>query len=119
MDSMRTGRKHRGMTRISGYDLLACPSCGQHHTRSRYASVSLHVPQGLTSKDLRTCERCGANHSLDEFLVIGFIDKAQMTPPPTIPWPLRMVREFKRVLANSDGNKTGEQIPPWNLPHLR
>lgn len=113
MDTMHTGGEHRGMTRISGYAILACPSCGQHHTRSQYSSVSIYMPQSLRHDAVRSCARCGAELPMGAFVVVGYIDKSQLTPPQ---WRMRLLLCI-RSLGKRDSRD--DLTRPWKLPHLR
>lgn len=105
------------MTRISGYDIVACPSCGQQHTLSRYASISAYIPKRIADDSLRACTQCGVRQALDEFSVVGFIDKSQMTPPSRPPLLRHLLRGNLRLLLVREGQR--EQVLPWGLPFLR
>jgi len=101
------------MTRVLGYDLAACPACGQLHSRSRYSSVSVYLPQGLHGDDLRSCARCCEQLPLDAFETVGFIDKSQMIPPS---WGRRLLLSLRHLGNRESRNDLNR---PWKLPHLR
>lgn len=60
------------MTRISGYDLFACPSCGHLHRKTSYSSISIYVPDAASSNE-RTCAQCHLTFDIEEFLKAGFV----------------------------------------------
>lgn len=62
------------MTRISGYELLACPSCGHVHRKTSYSSVSVYIPDDMKNSNDKACSSCGMSFALNEFNKVGFID---------------------------------------------
>ena len=110
---MQMDGEHRGMTRISGYDLISCPSCGQHHTRSQYSSVSIYMPQSLRHDALRFCARCEVELPMDAFLVVGTLEKSELTPPS---WGMRLLLCLKSLGKRDSRNALR---CAWKLPHLR
>lgn len=62
------------MTRISGYDLLACPSCRHVHRKTSYSSISVYIPNEYSSTDDRTCAKCHNISELSEFVKVGFVN---------------------------------------------
>jgi hypothetical protein len=107
------------MTRISGYELVACPSCGQQHTRTLYGSISIYVPSVVSSAAERSCARCGEAHAADAFQVLGFISKEDMVPPAKPPLLLRISKWIRRSLLGLERRQVSQQKMPWELPHLR
>jgi len=63
------------MTRISGYDLIACPSCGHVHRKTSYSSVSVYIPDDIRSSDDRTCVNCGEVFALNKFEKVGYVSR--------------------------------------------
>ena len=63
------------MTRISGYDLLACPSCGHVHRKTSYSSVSVYIPDDMKNSNNKACSSCGMSFAFDEFSKVGYIDR--------------------------------------------
>lgn len=61
------------MTRISGYDLLACPSCGHLHRKTSYSSISIYLPDDAASSNERTCAQCHQTFNVEEFSKAGFV----------------------------------------------
>ena len=63
------------MTRISGYDLLACPSCGHVHRKTTYSSVSTYIPDDIKSSDYRACVNCCGVFALNKFEKVGYVSR--------------------------------------------
>jgi len=61
------------MTRISGYDLIACPSCGQVHRKTSYSSISIYTPSDCVSSKEKSCAKCHKAFDVDEFAKVGFL----------------------------------------------
>jgi hypothetical protein len=62
------------MTRIRGYDLLACPSCGHVHRKTSYSSVSVYVPDDFQGTNDKVCASCQMSFAMNEFSKVGFIN---------------------------------------------
>jgi len=67
------------MTRINGYFLHECPSCGQLHKRARYASVSIYVPNDLVIESNRmiSCKSCGLSSKFEAYSMVSVISLHQ------------------------------------------
>lgn len=63
------------MTRIRGYDLLACPSCGHVHRKTSYSSVSVYIPDDMKTSNDRACVSCGEAFALGDFKKVGFVSR--------------------------------------------
>jgi hypothetical protein len=63
------------MTRVSGYDLIACPSCAHVHRKTFYSSVSVYIPDDTRSSDDRACVNCGEVFALNEFEKVGYVSR--------------------------------------------
>lgn len=63
------------MTRISGYDLLACPSCGYVHRKTSYSSVSVYIPDDMKASNDRACVSCGEAFALGDFKKVGYVSR--------------------------------------------
>lgn len=61
------------MTRLSGYDLCACPSCGQVHRKTAYSSISVYISEDVSSSHNRTCAHCRCSFDADDFVRVGFV----------------------------------------------
>lgn len=72
------------MTRMNGYFLHECPSCGQLHKRARYASVSIYVPNDLVIESNRmiSCKSCGVSSKFEAYSMVSEISLCQ----PDISW---------------------------------
>ena len=68
------------MTRSSGFDLYACPSCNQLHKKNRYASVSVYVPKDLVIESDRkiACHKCGVVSNFSDYVYAFYV------PPPEV-----------------------------------
>ena len=63
------------MTRISGYDLFACPSCGHVHRKTSYSSVSVYIPDDMRTSNDRACVGCGKVFALADFKNVGYVSR--------------------------------------------
>lgn len=63
------------MTRLAGYNLLACPGCGQVHTRPSYSSISVYTPKDVISSNTKTCASCKNQFPADEFNKVGYLSR--------------------------------------------
>lgn len=63
------------MTRIRGYDLLACPSCGHVHRKTSYSSVSVYIPDDMKTSNDGACVSCGEAFALGDFKKVGFVSR--------------------------------------------
>lgn len=63
------------MTRVSGFDLLACPNCGHVHRKTSYSSVSVYVPDDMKTSNDRACVSCGEAFALEDFKKVGYVSR--------------------------------------------
>lgn len=63
------------MTRISGYDLIACPACGHVHRKTSYSSISAYIPDDIKSSYDRPCVNCGGVFALNKFQKVGYVSR--------------------------------------------
>lgn len=69
------------MTRIGGYELLACPHCKQIHRKAHYSSINLQVNPDFFErmKESRYCSNCGTSLEISEMISLGFRDLKSTT----------------------------------------
>jgi len=83
------------MTRISGYDLVACPSCGHVHRRTSYSSISIYAPESPSNS--RVCRGCRKTFELEEFKKVGFLDRfSEEEKAERYAWTLYTLRQGPR-----------------------
>jgi hypothetical protein len=85
------------MTRISGYDLLECPSCGHVHRKTSYSSVSVYVPDDVKTSNGRACASCCEAFSLNDFKKVGYVSR--FTPEEEAEryaWTLYLIKQGPR-----------------------
>lgn len=87
------------MTRISGYDLLACPRCGHVHRKTSYSSVSVYVPDDLKTSNDKACVSCRESSALEDFKKVGYLSR--FTPEQEVEryaWTLYSIGQGPRPL---------------------
>lgn len=70
------------MTRIGGYELLACPYCKQIHRKAYYSSINFQVSPNLFDGALepKVCHSCGVKIQLSEMISIGHRELKRNVP---------------------------------------
>lgn len=63
------------MTRIRGYDLFACPSCGHVHRKTSYSSVSIYIPDDMKTSNDGACASCGETFAVGDFKKVGYVSR--------------------------------------------
>ena len=90
------------MTRISGYDLLACPSCGHVHRRTAYSSISIYVPKDMTSSSDRECVSCHGSFALADFKKVGHVSRfTEEEEAERYAWTLYAIKQGPRPETKS------------------
>lgn len=120
------------MTRLAGYNLLACPGCGQVHTRPSYSSISVYTPKDVISSNTKTCANCKNQFSADEFNKVGYLSRVTkeeesariawmvhlvgLGPPPAIlpPKPFFLSNWLALKAIFKPAPKLPEPKKPWD-----
>jgi hypothetical protein len=63
------------MTRISGYNLHACPSCGYVHRKTVYSSISVYIPDAKITSNDGVCASCRGTFDLTDFKKVGHVSR--------------------------------------------
>lgn len=104
------------MTRISGYDLYACPVCSQVHRKSTHSSISVTIPSDLFTKDsdIKTCQGCGVKKSFSEFVHMGHVDRE----PPIFYEPKKGFWNAVKILFISEKIPVRPEPEYMSYPYL-
>lgn len=62
------------MTRLSRYQLFACPTCNTIYKHPLWGSVSVYVPRSTNPKLMRVCTKCGFQAPLDGWNEQGTVE---------------------------------------------